>query len=112
MFDNNTPAFPQVIAEVDAVDHRWGMVSLYTDVQRGSGLFEQRRDPINPLMYGRPGQAVALLFRREVIPGLCEFISRNFMEAPVDWMIYSCVPLSLLHVPCGVGIPVSDGAAR
>lgn len=85
----------ETIAEVERRDPEFGMVSLYTDTHRPrkvqNAVFEQERGPTNPLMYGRAGQAVALLYRREVVPALCEFISQNYMEAPLDWLIYSYV---------------------
>eukprot|EP00038_Savillea_parva_P017290 m.19695 g.19695 ORF g.19695 m.19695 type:complete len:619 (+) comp3717_c0_seq1:88-1944(+) len=84
----------EVLAEVSDRNPQFGLVSLYTDAslpRSKAKLYEFPRGDMDPLYYGRAGQAVALLFRREVIPGLCDFISQHFIDAPLDWMIYSYI---------------------
>lgn len=88
----------RAIEALESIDPQFGMLSLYTgSYSTKIGIFEQTVSKTKSLYYGREGQAVALLYRREVIPDLCRYITRHYIEYPVDWMIYGYI--GHLHEP-------------
>eukprot|EP00040_Diaphanoeca_grandis_P020342 m.108213 g.108213 ORF g.108213 m.108213 type:complete len:646 (+) comp27854_c0_seq1:244-2181(+) len=84
------------IDHINKEDPEFGFVSFYTETVTSAshftgvkhlknGLFEM----VNSNHFGRVGQCVALLYRREIIPWLVDHLRENYNAMPVDWMIYS-----------------------
>ena len=83
------PGFGELLEEaLSKAPADFGLLSLYTgDMARGSGAVEfAPRSPSDRsnFHFGFSGQAVALLYRRAVVPGLARHLLANFMEAPLD----------------------------
>jgi hypothetical protein len=86
------------VAAVETKDPKFGLLCLYTGDRTGPPgplLFPPTDEEHSNHHYGGPGQAVGLLYRREVVPGLARRIADTFDLMPVDWNIYGYLGASL-----------------
>lgn len=82
----------EALETLSAMDAEFGMLSIYTgSTTKPTGVHEQEKTEVKTMYFGREGQAVALVYRREIVPELIQFISGHYLEYPVDWTIYGYI---------------------